>query len=291
MKQPSKPKYELGVTGKFALFDTKTGERITDYEYDRIITSFGEKHIVVKCEDAIDESGRHHSGVGTITYSAIADNNGNIKEMAGYTLGRRGGFDNEICIAFEQKSKKYCLMNDNGKVLSGLYINLEPVNRENIYGLYRNIEFNKDGKLKNVDVVFENGTVVEFKPKEINYHPDYRRFLQVFRFFELDTIKKATDAIKKYGANIIEFLPNTIFETRENYLDLIYAVNDYVIKNNRKINELLYSIGILTNILSEFNPEKTILPELKLPKKIVGDTEQLQEKIKEYIVKFYNLLG
>lgn len=291
MKNNKEPKYDLGVAGKFALYDRKTGTKITDFEYDRIISNYGEKHIVLKCENHIDENGNHIAGVGNITYSAIADSDGNLKEITGYILGVRGGFNAGVCIAYDKKTKKFVLMNDSGKVLSSSYPKLKPVNQENIYGLYNNIEFTQDGKLKKVDIISENGSPVEFKPVEINYQSDYRKFLQVFRFPEIDTLKKATDAIKKYGANIIEFLPNSIFETRANYLDLMYAVNDYVEKKNRNVSEMLYAIGLLTNILTEFSPEKIILPDLKLPKKIAGGTEYLQNRIKEYITQFYNVLS
>lgn len=291
MKKTKEPKYDLGVAGKFALYDRKTGTQITDFEYDRIISNYGEKHIVLKCENHVDDKGNHVAGVGNITFSAIADSDGNINEVPGYVLGIRGGFNAGVCIAYEKKSKKFVLMNDSGKALSSPYPKLKPVNHENIFGLYNNIDFNQDGKLKKVDVIFENGSPVEFKPVEINYQTDYRKFLQVFRFPEIDTLKKATDAVKKYGANIIEFLPNSIFEIRANYLDLMYAVNDYVEKKNRNVSEMLYAIGLLTNILTEFSPEKMTLPEIKLPKKIAGDTEYLQNRIKEYITQFYNVLS
>lgn len=291
MKKQQSNNYELGTAGKFALYDMKTGTRITEYEFDRIIANFKEKPVVIKCEDLVDGSGKHFVGVGKITYSAIADENGNLTEIPGYTLGYRDGFYNGTCIAYEESTKKYRLVNDSGKVLSDAFSNLEPANRENVFGLYKNIEQTKNNNLKNVDIVFENGKVLEYVAKEINYDSEYKRTLQIFRFPEIDTIKKATDAVKKYGANLIEFLPNSIFESRENYLELLFAVNDYVVKNKRSLREMLYTIGLLTNIFSEINPAKTTLPELKLPKKLAGESDGLQTKVAEYITQLYNILS
>lgn len=289
MKQETN--YELSSVAKFALFDTITGKRITDYEYDRILTNHGENHVLVKCEDFVDNNGKHFPGLGKITYSAIADADGNIVEVEGLTLGTSGGFNNGVCVAFENATGKFCLINGTGKTISETYSHLEPTNRENVFGLYKNVEYNEAGKLKNVDIVYENGKKVDLKIKEFEYNPTYNAFLQLFRFHELMDIKSATDAIKKYGANVIEFLPNKIFDFRENYMEIIFAVNDRCVKLNRKSSELLYTIGVLSNLLAVFEPLKKDFPPLKLPKKIAGETEEIKAKIEEYITKFYSILN
>lgn len=292
MAKETKTKRQLSAAGKFAVIDIKTGERLTGYDYDRIITSYGGPQIAIKAEDVVDENGNHLAGQGKITYSAIVYDTAEIKEVEGFTLGYRGGFNNGVCIAYNEKEKLHYLINAKGKVLSAGYKMLFPIDYNNIFGLYKNFDRNKNGKYSDMTVIFENGKVVEYQTKEIDFATEYHNFLNTVRFYELTDIQKAVSAIKKYGVNVIELLPNEIFKSAENYLEILFAANEFVVKNNRTVSELLFTIGILSNLLSEFNPTAAgPIKELVLPKKIAGENESQQALMAENITKFHQLLS
>jgi len=241
--------------GKFGIFDTRQSFYLTQHIYDGVMLSDCGNHIVYKGKKIYNEKGEHVST--NITYSAIVDNCGNVKEFSDLEFGFNGKFINGVCPAYNKKTKKVHLVNNKGEILSEGFTRIAPVGYDkNIFGLYYGLVYNdkkdKKGelKLKERKLIFKNGEEIKVKFNDINacFGDLYVK--------EFEDISVVREYIFKYGANILDLLPEKIFKVNDNYFKLLLSVSDNCFYNKDYAAQILYATKLLTAKAELYKPHK-----------------------------------
>jgi len=252
----------LEKNGKFALFDKKQSVYLTGHLYDYIIISESGNHIVYKTKDVVEDGKVYKNR--KITYSAICDNFGNIKEYSNLEFGFNGAFGLfNVCPAYNKKTKKVHLVNNKGEVLSKGYTRIQQIGNgsEINFGLYFGLKFNfvnEEIKVETRDLLYLDGNIVDVTIEDINENLSPK----VIEFKDIDFV---IDHIKKYGAGILSLCPNDIFKISENYPKIIMAINDFA--KSSKYYRLMF--GYTINTLNEFADALKPQAKIKLNKELI----------------------
>ena len=219
---------------KFAIFNKENSTFLTNHEFDRILLSESGHHIVQKADDLIDEDGRLLKHWGKITYSAVIDNHGNIKEFEDIDFGYNGAFIGDICAAFNKKTGKVHLVDYYKGIISEGFVRILPLNRDNqaeiYYGLKRNpstndLEFDK--------FLYRDGSTINVT---LDNSSEYWKDCKINEITNIDDLKVL---LEKYGADILEFTPLFIFNQLDNFYQILKTINQFHPK------QLVYTIKFL----------------------------------------------
>lgn len=275
----------LEKNGKVALFDKKQSVYLTGHLYDNIIISESGNHIVYKTKDIVEDGIAYKNR--RISYSAVCDNFGNIKEYPNIEFGFNGAFGlYNVCPAYNKKTKKVHLVNSNGEVLSKGYTRIQKI--ENVsemnFGLYFGLKFNfvnEELEVETKDLLNLDGNVIDVTFEDIN--DDFSP--KVVEYKDIDIV---IDHIKKYGPNILTLCPNNIFKESENYPKIIFAVNEYA-KDSKFYNLM---IGYTLNCLDEYAEALKPKAKTKLDKELIFPKEFYVKNMiaKNFINKRLNIL-
>ncbi|MBE5746237.1 MAG: helix-turn-helix transcriptional regulator [Clostridiales bacterium] len=276
--------------GKYAIYDKKQSVYLTGHLYDAIMLSESGNHIVYNTKDVIVDGKVYKNN--KITYSAICNNFGNIKEFPNLEFGFNGGFGLfDVCPAFNKKTKKIHLVNNKGEVLSKGYIRIHQIGAESgiNLGLYFGLKYNfvnEEVKVETRDLLYLDGTNIDVNFEDINDNLSPK----VKEFKNLDVV---IDYIKKYGPNILMLTPNNIFKESENYYKIILAVNEYA-KNSKYYRLMLnYAIGCLYEYAEALKPKAKIKldKELIFPQEISVKNKVEKNVISKSISILYDKIG
>lgn len=238
--------------GKFAIFDKAQNIYLTHHIYDGILLSNCGNHIVYKTQQFIDNKKRESRNV-KITYSAIVDNLGNVKEFADLEFGFNGSFVSGVSPAYSKASAKVYLVNNKGELLSRGFSRIQPVDVEANFGLYYGLAWEKkeseDKRLSERKLIYKTGETVELNFDDINVP------VLDLRIAKLKNLDIVVDAIKKFGANILQFVPDELFQNGENYPRILTAVHEHAL-NDCYASQLMYASNILLRKADLFIPVK-----------------------------------
>lgn len=230
---------------KLAIFNKENSTYLTEYEFDRILLSESGHHIVYRSDDLIDEDGRLLKHWGTITYSAVVDNYGNVKEFEDIDFGYNGSFVGDICPALYKKTGKVHLVDYNKGVISEGFKRIVPLDRKNLYGIYRGLEYDEELKTLALDkLIFEDGSIID-----VNIE-DSSAVYQTYQITDIKTFDDMIELIKKYGANIIELTPYFVFTKLIDFHKILLTVNEFYPQ------QLGYVIDFLSEHIEHLNFEK-----------------------------------
>lgn len=251
--------------GKCALFNTANSEFLTRHEFDGIKISNDKHHIVYKADDLIDERGNVFKNKGDITYSAVVDNNGKVKEFENLVFGKYGEtFVDDVCPAYNTKTKKVHLINYVEGIISDGFDRIKPVSIKENYGLYFGLDKNKKGAKSGSNynfkaLIYKDGSIV---PLTLNNDSES---WQNCKIDKLADTKNLVQMIGKFGANILELTPVKAFDNLETYLEVIKAVNQNF------PNQFLYTIEFLSHKFDE--SDLAVSDKIKLDISVNGENE------------------
>jgi len=271
--------------GKFALFDKKQSVYLTGHLYDHIIISESGNHIVYNTKDVIEDGKIYKNN--RISYSAICDNFGNIKEYPNLEFGFNGTFGLfDVCPAYSKKTKKVHLVNNSGEVLSKGYTRITKVGTESEinFGLYFGLKFkyeNEELKVETRDLIYLDGKNINVTFEDINDNlsPKVKEFRD---------INIVTEYLKKYGTDILTLTPNNIFKESENYPNIILSINEYA-KGSKHYRLML---GYTLNCLNEYAEALKPKAKFKTNKELIFPQEIYVKNMleKNVIIKSLNIL-
>lgn len=259
---------------KYAIFDKGQSTYLTAHDYDGILLSACGNHIVYKTNNIPH---------GPITYSAVVNNNGEIKEFPNLVLGFNGGFNNGVCPALSKISGLVHLVDSNGEILSNGYDRIKPIDSECNLGLYYGLKFKMNGEVKKRVLINKNGEEIKLHFEDINAPWGDCKLL------ELTNINLVIQTIKEFGPNIIKLTPDDIFNYGENYPKIISAVNEHSVLNTGTSSEVLYATKILGQLINKFNPTK-IIGEKVYPSNIFGMNKIEENFIRKQIDILFDML-
>lgn len=275
--------------GKVALFDKKQSVYLTAHLYDNILISESGNHIVYKTKDIVEDGKVYKNR--RISYSAVCDNFGNIKEYPNLEFGFNGAFGlYNVCPACNKKTKKVHLVNSNGEVLSRGYTRIQQIeNLEMNFGLYFGLKFNfinEELKVETKDLLYLDGNVIDVTFEDINDNLSSK----VVEYKDIDIV---IDHIKKYGPNIIALSPNNIFKESENYPKIISAVNEHAKNSKFYISMLGYTLNCLHEYADALKPKaKTKLDkELIFPKEFYVKNMLAKNAINKSLNILFDTIG
>lgn len=269
--------------GKCAIFNTANSEFLTKHEFDGIKLSNWGYHIVYKAKDLIDEEGKLFKNQGDITYSAVIDNNGKVKEFDNLKFGYYGTFVEDVCPAYNTKTKKVHLVNYNKGIISEGFGRILPVNQKNNFGIYYGLDKNKKNRAwfevpyKFKSLLYKDGTII---PLSLKIDDGYWAEGKSNELLESKTL---IQMLRKYGANILELAPIEIFDKLKTYLDVIKIINQ------KHPNQILYTIELLTQKVYEANFVHN--KDIKLEIEVNGENQIAANYNKKKIVQFLDLLA
>ena len=230
--------------GKLAIFNKENSTFLTKYEYDKIFLSKSGHHIILRADDLIDEEGKLLEHWGPITYSAIIDNYGNIKEYEDLVFGSRYGyFIGDICPVFNKKTNLVHLFDiSKEKIISEGFQRISPIKHDidaQIYfGIYRNQLTNEKDINK---ILYKDGSIM---PLTIDYNNNKFITFSHYTVKELNTLDELINLVKKYGAHILLFANSTFFYHASSVLKVIETLN------NNFPEQILFTLELLEkNIL------------------------------------------
>ena len=268
--------------GKCAIFNTANSEFLTKHEFDGIRLSNWGYHIVYKAKDLIDEDGKVFKNQGDITYSAVIDNNGKVKEFENLQFGYNGTFIEDVCPAYNTKTKKVHLVNYKKGIISEGFARILPINQENSYGVYYGLVRNKKkGDCQPAynfnSLIYKDGTII---PLSLNKESEC---WQECKSNELLDSKTLIQMVRKYGANILELTPIQSFENVKTYLDIIKVVNQ------KYPNQFLYTLNLLSHKVNEV--KLTHNKDINLDIEVNGENRIVANYHKKMLDQFIDLLA
>lgn len=215
--------------GKLAIFDTNQSYYLTPHIYENIALSPAGYHLVfARGKD------------GEITYSAMVDNFGKVKEYPNVLLGNNGGFDRfGNIVGYDKESKSIVLMNANGQILCKGYNRIHKINStlfldENVdYGIYFGLKTNTNNELEIVDMLDKNGHKID-----LTLNKTMKGTYEIAELLQIENIIKNID---KYGIAMIYFIPEDVFEKEEAYTYLVDYFIDKILKSNKE--NIFYNIA------------------------------------------------
>ena len=163
--------------GKCAIFDKGQSIFLTPHIYQEIVLSKYGYHIAINRKKMnVLINGEVREDMGTIEYSAMIDNFGNVHEYEGIQIGNNGFFDRfGNVVAYSEKLNKVVLMNANGDILSKGYDRVRRVSSPDFleleFGLCYGINFSKekDERILNIKLLNNKGEELnlDFNTKNI----------------------------------------------------------------------------------------------------------------------------
>lgn len=286
--------------GKCAIYDKGQSIYLTPHIYDKIILSPFDYHIVYNAKDLIDE-GRVITKMGDVTYSAIVNNFGKVKEVPNLFFSHNYNLPFNMfgtCPALNKEDDKYYLVDANGKLLSKGYDRIVAVDKwhssgEHDFGLYYGLEYevnkqNNENFIKSRKVLYVDGKEICVALTDINDNWNCK----VKDFEKVDTL---LDYIKKFGPNIIAITPNSIFQKSENYPKILNAVCDFVdilAERIKCVDFLKYALKLLTEYANKFNPKTyTLKQEDFRGTKIYAKNKIEKNNLMQQICQLYAIIG
>lgn len=238
--------------GKFAIFDRAQSIYLTQHCYDRIYLSACGHHIVLKGHKVQEKGGESRF---KLDYSAIMDNAGKVKEYSDLEFGFNGCFEWGVCPAYSKSSGKVHLVNGNGEILSEGFSRIQRVGLDNNFGLYYGLEWkaeNKKGEkvLSKRQLIYKTGKLVDLEFDDIN------AYVGDLRIEKLSNLDNAIENIKKYGANILSFIPDEIYKDGYNYILLLNAVNEHAKHEENYSEQLMFAVSLLSKKTEHFMEKK-----------------------------------
>ena len=211
--------------GKCAIFNKETSEFLTKHEFDKIILSKSGHHIAYRVNDK-DEVINNNDNIFNhkikISYSAIIDNYGNVKEFEDIVFGDYGEFNNDLCPALYKKTGKIHLVDYNKGIISDGFDDIVLIDNNAPLGIYTAfIYYNKDKPTRSIHLLFQDGNIIDVNIKSGS------AIGQLYEIIEIDSLGKMLEFIKKYGANIIELTPYYLFTTIRSYNMILLTINKY----------------------------------------------------------------
>ena len=277
---------DLVVTRKYnkcAIFDTKLSCYLTPHIYQHICLSDYGYHPVF-----------NRNSQGHITYSAMIDNFGNVREFKGLALGNNGTFDRfGNIVAYNKKLNGVVLMNYKGEILSKTYNRIQKINtiqhtKEDCdYGLYFGLSANLNNELCAKDLLDVNGKIIDLKLNQNDFFE--------YEIEDFNNIDNIFEAIEQFGIGMIYFIPDKMFDNKENYYKLFNYCYEKLLVSTKEncfdcLSKFYEIIEFLTNkqevykIKVKFNVNKNeILSSLdnKIENKIT--LNQIKRKIEDLL--------
>lgn len=290
--------------GKYAIYDKGQSVYLTPHIYTKIILSNYGYHVGIIAKDLIDEENRVIKGYGEVTYSAIIDNYGNVKEVSDLNFLFSDPFNMfGVCNAKNKEDNKYYLVNKNGEKMSKPFGSIRSVDRENNdehdFGLYYGIEYDENKHIKSATLLYVDGREIKVtltddiynKPSIIN---------EFFNPWECDAIEFADldcllEHIKSFGPNIIAITPFSILRKSENYPKIVEAVCEYVQNLDEEAkctNFLSYALKLLNKFANLLKPEVQMPVPTNVDKiKIFAQNYSEESNLRRQITDLYAIIG
>lgn len=243
-------------------------------------------------------------GYGEVTYSAIIDNYGNVKEVSDLNFLFSDPFNMfGVCNAKNKEDNKYYLVNKNGEKISKPFGSIRSVDRENNdehdFGLYYGIEYDENKHIKSATLLYVDGREIKVtltddiynKPSIIN---------EFFNPWECDAIEFADldcllEHIKSFGPNIIAITPFSILRKSENYPKIVEAVCEYVQNLDEEAkcaNFLSYALKLLNKFANLLKPEVQMPVPTNVDKiKIFAQNYSEESNFRRQITDLYAIIG
>lgn len=256
---------------KYAIYDSSQSIYLTQHIYDGIILSDYGHHIVYKAHDFVNDEGHVLQGRGDMYYSAIVDNQGNIKEFDDILFGYLYyPFYENVNPAELKSTGKIHLVTSEGKIISNGYKQIRALSsKENNLGLYFGLDYpvidDRAGEETKRVLIYKDGTEIELPLRDHNLSSYHKRY---YKLDDLLSIEKCAEMIKAFGPNIIEIIPNEVFKNFQNYDTILHAVYHYSNNNGNNTKFIIVALSILSEIADRLNPspskEKLIPPDLEM---------------------------
>jgi len=274
---------------KFAIYDKKQSIYLTQHIYQEIVLSKFGYHVAINRKKMnVLINGEVHEDMGTIEYSAMIDNFGNVHEYEGIQIGNNGFFDRfGNVVAYSEKLNKVVLMNANGDILSKGYDGIRRVSAldylELEFGLCYGINFSKEKGERILNIKLLNN-----KGEELNLNFNTNKIKELdlenvfpFEIKEFKNLSFLIASMKKESIELIKFAPNSILECSENYYKILNAIiEDDEVSDEEKRLKIHFLIGVFTNAIDIYSPYLheiipfDFMPNLNFKNKIIESTEK-----------------
>ena len=262
---------------------------MTPHLYDKIILSKFNYHVLLKGNNLTN---KRENAKSRVTYSAIIDNYGNIKETPHLIDFFKPYNMFDVVTARRKTDNKVCLVNSDGETLSSPYDLILAVDGWNDFGLSFGIDFEKNPNnhspmVKSRKLLDKTGKEIEVEFSDINSNAECKAK-------NLNDIGVVLEYIKLYGPNIIKITPTEIFKTASSYPMIIKAVCEYSVENKVEGNMSSFTSYAISSLMENallFKPDKSTCKVEYDDEVIYSDNIIENNFLKKKVLELFKILG